>query len=704
MSPRISIGMATFNDFEGVWATVQSVYLHNEWNNPHDVEIVIVDTSPPGSEHKRLVQGLVAKHQQDHLIKYIELPQVIGTTYPRDIIFQHATAPYVVVVDCHVMLPSNVLLRLAQWFESHPDCEDIIHGPMWYDDLSSPSTHFADQFRGGMWGTWSSVWKSPEGFLFSCEGEEVTDENKAHRRSTGKVSYHDVMTLHPIEHFTLPELPWPGHQRKLEALGFIELGRTNSDKPFEIPGMGMGLFASRRDAWLGFADHCSGFGGEELNIHTKYRQAGRKALCLPFLKWNHRFGRVGGAPYPIPHAAKIRNYVLWATQLGNPTFIDHSTKQPVTLLDRIYNHFILGNTFPIEEWNKLIADPINYEVNLVPSPPGIKPLDALFQEVATKPRDLNEHAESIRNLVYKTRTVTAFVKRGEWEPILANGYPNQLTIYQSEQSALTQRTHDAVKRQAAKDNRKLSTYNTHAGITDPLLVEPIESDLLVLDREMQGEYVLKVLEKHAPLTTRFILLRGTQVFGEKAEHVDGPGLFHAIKEFIATHPEWFVYYHKANQYGYTVLSKDPSLLPEKEVRPWPLNYGPGTELKAILASVSINPGPNCSCRGRMVAMDEMGVQGCRDNFDTIVGWLVESAESWGWNSVITKKAEEGQTTLSLADKLTIGWKSLTTGLAFKVNWSNPYPDLVNEAICRAESTCKKTNCDPSTCSNPKCKK
>jgi len=712
MSPKLTVGMAHYDDFPGVWATVQSVFLHNQWEDAKNVEVVIVDTSPPGSEHKRLVQGMVNKHlSNNHIIKYVELPEVVGTTYPRDLIFQIATAPYTVVMDCHVMLPPNALLRLSDWFPRQEDQLSLVHGPMWYDDLGEPATHFADQFRGGMWGTWSTVWQSPKGFMFSCEGEEVTDENKLKRPSTGFVSYHDVMTLAPINHPSLPEkLSWPGHQRKLKELGYTQPAASDSDVPFEIPGMGMGLFASRTDAWLGFAKHCSGFGGEELNIHTKYKQAGRKTFCLPFLKWNHRFGRVGGAPYPIPTSAKVRNYVLWANELGNPSFIDHVNGSPVTLLDRIYNHFVAGALFPPEHWAQLIADPINYEVNLSRSPiVGLKPLDALFEEVANKKRDLNEHAESIRNIALQSSTIRAFVKRCEWEPILAAAFPKSLEVYQTEAAPLTQRTIEAVNKQSVKDNRKITKYETHTGMTDPLEVLPTQCDLFVLDRLMEGNYALKVLERHGPMIDRFILLRGSQAFGEVAEgNREAPGLFYAMKQFMAKNPEWFVVVHRGNQYGYTLLSKDPSLLPEKEVRPWPKGYGPGTELKAILTSVGINPGPNCSCRGRMITMDEWGVEGCEQNFDTIVGWLNESADDWGWNSVVTKKAEEGHTTLSLADKLTIGWKSLTTGLAFKVNWSNPYPDLVRRSIDNARekemSGCKKTNCDPTTCENKKCKK
>ncbi len=672
--PKLTVGMSTYDDFQGLWATVQSVYLNNEWESPFDVEIIIVDTSPPGSEHKRLVQGLVEKHKPVHLIKYIDMPEVVGTTYPRDIIFNHASADYVVVMDCHVMCPINTLLRLSLWFEDNPTCVDLIHGPMYYDDLQMYVVQMSDQIRGQMWGTWGSVWRSPDGTIFTTEGEEVTDEDR--KRRPTKVTYRNHITLTPLPG-EWPDLEWSGHNQRLEAMGYTQLGSKVDDEPFEISGMGMGLFASRKDAWLGFAPFCSGFGGEEMNIHYKYRLAGRKAICLPFLRWNHRFGRPGGAPYPIPIDAKIRNYVLWANHLGNPL-----CPNGVHVLDRVITHF--RNYLPQESWDRLLADPVNYPVNLTPAPSNQKALDALVTEIANRPRDLNQHVDAIRNLTYKAKSVVAFVKRVEWGPILASGFPTELTVFCTESGPLTQRSHDAHKLQSTKDNRQLKEYKTHTGgvEVDPLNVEPIEADLLVVDQLMRGDYISKVLAKHGPTTNKFILIRGTGAFGEEAEHeATSPGLFAGIKEFIHNNPKWFVYQHETKQYGYTILANDPAYLPPQEIRPWPLGFGPGTELKGILASVGINPSPTCSCRTRMRTMDDWGVEGCEEHFDTIVGWLEESAESWGWNSFVTKQAENS---LSLSDKLSIGWKSLTTGLAFKVNWSNPYPDLVRQAIDRAK--------------------
>lgn len=55
------------------------------------------------------------------------------------------------------------------------------------------------------------------------------------------------------------------------------------------------------------------------------------------------------------------------------------------------------------------------------------------------------------------------------------------------------------------------------------------------------------------------------------------------------------------------------------------NAGPGTELKKLLAKIGIKATPTCSCNKRAQVMDEKGVQWCKDNIDTIVGWLREEA-------------------------------------------------------------------------------
>lgn len=86
--------------------------------------------------------------------------------------------------------------------------------------------------------------------------------------------------------------------------------------PFEIGMQGLGLFACRKEAWLGFNPRMRGHGGEEGYIHKKYRAAGARVLCLPFLRWTHRFARPHGVSYPVDAAERCHNYLMAWEEAG----------------------------------------------------------------------------------------------------------------------------------------------------------------------------------------------------------------------------------------------------------------------------------------------------------------------------------------------------------------------------------------------------
>lgn len=57
-------------------------------------------------------------------------------------------------------------------------------------------------------------------------------------------------------------------------------------------------------------------------------------------------------------------------------------------------------------------------------------------------------------------------------------------------------------------------------------------------------------------------------------------------------------------------------------------FGPGTELKALLANVGITASPGCSCNARARVMDTMEAKEpgwCEKNLETICDWLQEEA-------------------------------------------------------------------------------
>lgn len=243
---KLCIGMATYDDFDGVYFSAQALRLFHP-QITKDTEILVLDNNPAG----RCSADLKALDKKIRNYRYVPVVEKTGTAI-RDLIFEHANAEYVLCMDCHVFVDPGAIEKLIAYFDADPNCNDLLQGPMYYDDLSNLSTHFKPKWNKGMYGVWGSD----------------------------------------------------------------ERGKQPDAEPFDIPMQGLGLFACRRDAWPGFNKHFRGFGGEEGYIHEKIRQAGGRTLCLPFLRWLHRFPRPMGVPYPINWPDRIRNYLIGHTELG----------------------------------------------------------------------------------------------------------------------------------------------------------------------------------------------------------------------------------------------------------------------------------------------------------------------------------------------------------------------------------------------------
>jgi uncharacterized membrane protein YphA (DoxX/SURF4 family) len=241
---ELTIGMATYKDFDGLYFTLQALRLYQDLSN---TELLVVDNY--GCEHTRaFAEGWAGA-------RYVLAREVVGTAAPRDMVFREAAGHAVLCCDSHVLFQPGVIARLRRYYRDHPESSDLLQGPLVYDDGHLVSTHMEPRWREQMWGTWAT---DPRGL--DSEGD-----------------------------------------------------------PFEIPMQGLGAFSCRRQAWLGFNPGFRGFGGEEGYIHEKFRQAGRQTLCLPWLRWIHRFGRPAGVPFPLRTEDKFRNYLIGHAELG----LDH---------------------------------------------------------------------------------------------------------------------------------------------------------------------------------------------------------------------------------------------------------------------------------------------------------------------------------------------------------------------------------------------
>jgi len=260
-NPILTVGMPTYDDYDGVFFTIQSLRMHHA-EAMSRVELLIIDNNPNG-KHGRLLKALLEQVPNG---RYIAEGDWRGP-WVKDLVVREAAGKYAMCLDCHVLLPTGTLQRLLDFYESlddnwdepptngvpHP--RDFFQGPLLYDSLQKISTHFEPVWRGEMWGIWADDARG-------CD---------------------------------------------LQA------------PPFEIPMQGMGLFTCSKQSWVevgGFNRLMRGFGGEEGYIHAKFRQANKRCWCLPFLRWMHRFNRPHGVPFELTWQNKVWNYAVGLRETG----------------------------------------------------------------------------------------------------------------------------------------------------------------------------------------------------------------------------------------------------------------------------------------------------------------------------------------------------------------------------------------------------
>src|SRR3712207_1681988 len=127
----LTIGMATYQDFDGVYFTLQALRLYHDLD---DVELLVVDNYGC-DETRRLVEGWVKG-------RYVLATDAVGTASPRDRVFREATGDAVLCCDAHVLVVPGAIARLKRCYRDHPGSRDLMQGPLLYDDLASISTHF----------------------------------------------------------------------------------------------------------------------------------------------------------------------------------------------------------------------------------------------------------------------------------------------------------------------------------------------------------------------------------------------------------------------------------------------------------------------------------------------------------------------------------------------------------------------------------
>lgn len=258
--PFLTIGMATYDDFEGVFYTVQALRMYQDLE---DCEIIVVDNNPKSADGEA-TKAFIEQRCED-IATYVPFTEKKGSCPPRGHLFDISDGEYTLCLDSHVFLEAGAIANLKEYLRANHPVDDLLHGPLAHNNLRSiQATHMVPQWRSEMFGTWG-----------------------------------------------------------------VDREGLDTGRPFEIPQHGLGLFCARTSSWLKFHPQLRGFSGGEGYIHEKYRQNGRKVLCLPNVVWMHKFARPRGVPHGPILDDKIRNHLHGWSELG-------MSLQP------IWEHFVLG--------------------------------------------------------------------------------------------------------------------------------------------------------------------------------------------------------------------------------------------------------------------------------------------------------------------------------------------------------------------------
>jgi len=213
---RLCLGMSTFDDFDGVYFTVQAARLYHP-EVLDQVSFLVLDNHPEGRAAADLRQFAdTVPH-----MRYVPF-RGYRSTAVRDLVFREADADVVMCVDSHVMLRPGAIRAVLEYFDAHPDSKDLVQGPLLDDGLTTiVGTHFSPKWGAGMFGQWDTDERAhdPAGAafeiemqglgVFACRREAWPGINPRFRGFGGEEGYlHEKVRRNGGRVLCLPALAW----------------------------------------------------------------------------------------------------------------------------------------------------------------------------------------------------------------------------------------------------------------------------------------------------------------------------------------------------------------------------------------------------------------------------------------------------------------------------------------------------------------
>ena len=560
----LTIGMAHFQDWEGAWATIQSVLWEAQSAGISDkVEILVVDQSAD-SEAGKKVKGYLAGWVPRS--KYIAQPN-IGTAGGKSAVFQHASGEWVVLLDCHAALKPGSLKKMFDFMVSHRSDGNLYSGVM---DLGA----------GYHWHRHSLV-KLAETMVNNrtllVAGAKIP--NEFWHLSEAAIGY---VAARVLKWLSVAPNPDPlastilgtdhGYHTHVDRVWRGDsLGRwatdpraATDDSPiFEIDNMAGWFLFCRRDAWLMAQPYhplMRGFGGEEGVMTLAFARRGRKTYLAPFARGAHRFGRADGIKFPLLLVDRLRNYALAFHSLGRRDELDRmrhyfTTERGKKEIEGTAKDHERFSPMPEAEFDAIVAGAIAEHEAFIANMkdkrnPPPKPLLQLYEEAANTPSDFNEHVPILRDLAAQCEHVTEFgTRHGVSTVALVAAQPRVVVTVDK-----------------ACAGCHIGFLMAVAGETDLRLVQAdsleidIEpTDLLFVDTFHSADQLFAELSKHAKQARRFIALHDTEAPWGYADEggTPGGGIRAGLARWQATEEgqRWQMIEDRKNNHGFAVLKR-----------------------------------------------------------------------------------------------------------------------------------------------------
>jgi len=147
--PTLTIGMLTYDDYDGVYFTIQAIRTYHS-DVANQIRFLVVDNNP-SSKHGKEVATL-CRNQNDTSYYGIE---GVSSTSLRNLVFELASTEHVLCLDCHVLLQPQALSRLIRFYAANPGTNDLFQGPLYTESNYVIATSMEPSFRGGNFGIWT---------------------------------------------------------------------------------------------------------------------------------------------------------------------------------------------------------------------------------------------------------------------------------------------------------------------------------------------------------------------------------------------------------------------------------------------------------------------------------------------------------------------------------------------------------------------